>query len=263
MVWKYAAKVLPCHRAFCEISICNNAEDLLSTWLGASLPVVKTSKPWDPGVLSRWNLRHRVTMDSFSPSIYPHLNPLFAPKTPKTKFHSCRPRQGFLSHQIFDFRTAHISPMINTSYEGNLWNQILSPTVPIFKSSNLMPVWLPPTLQPGDRTLQLRDPDHHHPVPCHWRVEPWWIHGWFRWKGVWMIQLPRSIWISAQWKLPFLNFHSHFSSNQKPPDQHQRRGFAFHLSFKMFQENSRSVSKSYKQFLHILHTRLGPRQEQY
>ena len=95
-----------------------------------------------------------------------HLNTIICSKNSENKVPHLLFIQGFLSHQIFDFHTARISPMINTSYEGNLWNQILSPTV-----SNLMPVWRPPTLQPGDRTLQLRDHDqHHHPVPCHWRV---------------------------------------------------------------------------------------------
>lgn len=93
---------------------------------------------WDFDLQQRWRLAEHMawrfsacrenhqnleTLVSFQGEIYVtigfffyfnlhHLNPLFAPKTPKTKFHSCRPRQGFLSHQIFDFHTARISPMM-------------------------------------------------------------------------------------------------------------------------------------------------------
>lgn len=158
----------------------------------------------------RENHQNLETLVSFQGEIYVtigfffyfnlhHLNHLLAPRTPKTKFHIAFPAGLFEPPNFWLPYCTYITN--DDSYEGNLWNQIFSPTV-----SNLMPVWLPPTLQPGDRTLQLRDHDqHHHPVPCH--------GGWWYEMNPWMVQMEgsmndpmkRSIWISAKWKLPFLN----------------------------------------------------------
>lgn len=75
----------------------------------------KPSKPWEPGVLSRWNLRHHwiLFLLQFTP-----FKSFFYSKNSKNKVPQLLFRQGFSSHQIFDFHTAHISPMIILHMKG-------------------------------------------------------------------------------------------------------------------------------------------------